>query len=231
MLDEHEAGLARTALDNVIVARSDPDGVWPPGTLEAAHRALAELTGEPLPPEPEPEPEPEPPPPSSYEDPRDYLQGFAGVCHWDGDVRATDWYPAPRGTPFALPVPVFVQVLQTPGPMGTPLLTAVADCPEGPWAGWRFLMTHAEAIQPGFHPATEPFFTIGRSGIEMLPGEPDHVHFFCDAPGGGTITADGKGDISANAVLQGLGFQVQIVDRIPGPDDYRAGRAYAGRFL
>src|SRR5262249_37189806 len=141
-------------------------------------------------PTPEPGPEPEPPPepaspPPRYPDPREYLRGFAGRCHWEGpqEVRATDWYAAPRGSWVSWPVPLTVTAIQTPGPMG-PLPTAIGQCDEGEWAGWRFLFTHAENIQTGYFPPTVPFFQLGRGGIEALPGDPDHIHFFADAPGG-----------------------------------------------
>ena len=226
MLDAVETQLAETALDNVVQARNLPEGVWPTGTLEAAHAALAALLNQ-APPEPEPEPEP-----VQYLDVRSYLHGHVGQCHWDNDCRAVDWYPAPKGTWFGWPVAGNVSGFSSPGPMGSPLWTARYQCTEAPLAGWTFYFTHVmPTVTYGQYAAHQPFAQVGDSGIESLPGNPSHIHLFVDAPGGATITPDGKGDVRAIDGILNLGFQVEVVAQIPGPNDYLMGRAYAGRFV
>jgi len=74
-----------------------------------------------------------------------------------------------------------------------------------------------------------PFAQVGDSGIEMLP-EAAHIHFAAQQGGSGSWQG-GTGNLPALDVLQRLGFTVEIVARVPSPQDYLIGRARAGRFL
>jgi hypothetical protein len=160
-----------------------------------------------------------------------YAGSFAGITHWDGDARATDWYvQVPIGTWLGFPLPLFVRRFPTSGPQGT-IINAVATVPEGPWRDWGFLFGHVlDSVQGGYIEPWQPFFQYGNTGIEMLPGEAGHIHFAVDSPSPGGFSPDGKGDVSAAGALQALGFPVDIVPRIPSPQDYALGRASQGHF-
>jgi hypothetical protein len=188
--------------------------------------------GEPAPVEPEPVPEPAPSEPL-WTPAQSILQGFAGRRHWDGRPEACDWYAAPKGTWSGWPLAGNVSRMAIRGPMGTPMIIAlhVAAASEGPWAGWVTALGHVlDTVQTGYRERHEPFFQVGDSAIEMLPGDPAHIHLYFDAPGG-MQAAGGFGDVVAIDVLYNLGFRLELVDAVPSPNDYLAGRAVAGRFV
>lgn len=169
-------------------------------------------------------------PDSQTDSPHATLRGFLAVHHWDGDIRAVDWYAGPYGTPISWPISGVVREFQTPGPAGTNLITAVLRAFDDRY----HCFTHAEDVREGPCVAGVPFARIGVSGIESLPGDPAHIHYFCVLGSEANLQAamqTGKGNYPAINALAELGFQFDVVDRIPGPVDYLMGRARAGRFI
>lgn len=158
------------------------------------------------------------------------LGGFAAPTHWDGDGHCIDWYPGPRGTAISWHEGGTVYYTLTIGPDGEsdPMQTAylVGD------SGYVYSFTHVENIAAGRREAWEDFATVGRSGINTLPGDPDHIHFTMSYQHGPWIGPDGPtGQLDELLGWLGrMGYQIEQVDRIPGPQDYLAGRAVAGRF-
>lgn len=159
------------------------------------------------------------------------LGGFCYRRHWDGSDLAVDWYCAPRGTPLSWPEggTVFYTLQVGPDGPGDPLQTAwlLGD------SGYCYSFTHVEEIAAGRKQAWEDFAVVGRSGIARLPGEPDHVHLAIAYHRWPDLTPDGpRGTLPALDCLLRMGFGPEVIeDNAPGPADYEAGRAVAGRWV
>lgn len=181
------------------------------GPLDDLAREIGELANAPK----APDPGPEEPPPAPWRMPN----GFTAPTHWDGDATKLDWYPGPLGTGIAWPLGGTVTVERGPSPGGTPIEWA------NYWAdnGKRYRMGHVlRDVRTGRVEAHRVFAAVGDTGIEMLP-DAAHIHLE-------VYDTQGRA-LPVLAELHALGFRPALVDRVPSPDEYLAGKARAGRFV
>jgi hypothetical protein len=150
-------------------------------------------------------------------------QGFTAPRHHDG-AASCDWYPivngSSKGWELRLKVGCTVSKTWVHSPLGTPMWIATVRTDEG----LSFQVAHVEGnFATGYRSAGEVVVTCWDSGIEFerLGIQADASHFHIEPPPG----------LTGVQVLGRLGITPQLVDRIPGPQDYMQGRARAGRFL
>lgn len=198
------------------------------GPIKDLTREARELLGAGAPPPEENGPINEPSLPPGQQYLEGLKGGFTAAKHWDGSPNAIDVYTrGGAGTLIAMPIGGRVRMAFAQEP-GDVMATAVYEADNG--YDYHFGHVNPSQYREGRVEAGTPFALQGTSGLAVMAQyNPSHIHFAWTKRGV-PLGQDGLGQGPALRAWANLGFSLsEITDYEPGPQDYLAGRWYAGR--